>query len=118
MNAIHSVDRRPDGPDFVHSWRRGRRAHAVAPLAGMLVLALANCRLEAARQRARRWIETQRTFFFKDSDFAAALCAGRYPDIRAFAREGLRLLAIDEATAQAPETDAGRGFFKVPRILG
>ena len=27
-------------------------------------------------------------------------------------------LPADEATAQAPEADAGRGFFKVPRVPG
>jgi len=65
-----------------------------------LVLALANCGFEPARQQARQWITEQKTILFKDSDFVVALIASPQADTREFARETLRTVMLLEPFAQ------------------
>jgi len=66
-----------------------------------LVLALAGCGLERARAKAHEWIRAGRQLFFADTDFIVALVASRFADTRAFARESLRAIALEESAAHA-----------------
>lgn len=59
-----------------------------------LVCALANCALERARLQSHRWIEVQRTFFFDDPEFTAALISSPHSDTRLFARDSLRAVNV------------------------
>ena len=65
-----------------------------------LVLAIANCILDTAREQAYKWIEAQREYFFSSSDFIAALVTSIQPDTRAFARKLLSSSILNESTAQ------------------
>jgi len=73
----------------------------------MLVLALANCGLERARQQAHRWIQTQPSFFFEDTDFIVALLGSRHADTRQFAGDALRAVTLSDSAASAV---IGRSF--------
>ena len=66
-----------------------------------LVLALANCGVERARQKAHSWIRAQRSFFFEDNDFVAALVGSPHADTRAFARESLQGITLSATAAEA-----------------
>lgn len=66
-----------------------------------LVLAFAHCSLERARAQARQWIEAQRSLFFKESDFAAAMLCSQHADMRTFAREAMRSVSLDDSTQEA-----------------
>ncbi|MCG8649024.1 MAG: hypothetical protein MI861_04280, partial [Pirellulales bacterium] len=66
-----------------------------------LVLALANCSMDAARNQSHRWIETQRALYFSDLDFVYALITSVFADTRAFARDSLRIVGLHGADAQA-----------------
>lgn len=65
-----------------------------------LVLALASCAFDRARQQARQWIDDQRYVFFKDNEFIVALVVNAYADTRAFAREALHREILTEQNAQ------------------
>ena len=65
-----------------------------------LVLAVANCIFDAAREQAYQWIEAQREYFFSSSDFIAELVTSKQSDTRAFARRLLSSSILDESTAQ------------------
>lgn len=66
-----------------------------------LVAAMAQCRLDAAREQARKWIQEQPAVFLKETDFAAALLCSPHADMRAFARDTLRTVRLDDAEAAA-----------------
>jgi hypothetical protein len=66
-----------------------------------LVLALANCDLERARLAAHKWIHDGRAVLFQDTDFLVAVVAARFADTRVAARDSLRTITLDEATAHA-----------------
>ena len=65
-----------------------------------LVLAVANCILNTAREQAYQWIEAQREYFFSSSDFIADLVTSNHADTRAFARRLLSSSILNESTAQ------------------
>ncbi len=65
-----------------------------------LILALANCVLQAGRTQGYQWIEHKREFFLEDSNFIAALVISQYSDTRAFARRLLSSSILSEATAR------------------
>ncbi len=51
-----------------------------------LILALANCLSQIARNQAYHWIEEQREFFLEDRHFITALVTSQQSDTRAFVR--------------------------------
>jgi hypothetical protein len=65
-----------------------------------LVLALADCAVERGRRQALQWIAAQPAQFFADNDFAVTLATSPQADVRAFARDALRGVALNEARAQ------------------
>ena len=65
-----------------------------------LVLAVANCILNTAREQAYQWIEAQREYFFSSSEFIADLVTSKQADTRAFARRLLSSSILNESTAQ------------------
>lgn len=65
-----------------------------------LVLAVANCILQPARIQAYRWIESQREYFFQESDFIASLVTSKESDTRAFVRRLLSSSILGDATAR------------------
>ncbi|MDJ0690208.1 MAG: WGR domain-containing protein [Xenococcaceae cyanobacterium MO_188.B32] len=67
---------------------------------GELVLAVTNCILSTARERAYQWIEAQREYFLESSDFIAGLVTSLQADTRAFARKLLSSSILSESTAR------------------
>ena len=65
-----------------------------------LVLAVTNCILSTARERAYQWIETQREYFLESSDFIVDLITSIQADTRAFARKLLSSSILNQSTAQ------------------
>ncbi len=65
-----------------------------------LILALANCLSQSARNQAYHWIEEQREFFTEDSNFITALVISQQSDTRAFVRRLLSLFIVGDRTAK------------------
>lgn len=66
-----------------------------------LVLALANCSVDRARQQAHQWIGEQKQLILKNNELIAALIASPYADTRSFVRDALRQVTLPEADARA-----------------
>lgn len=67
----------------------------------VLVLALATCAFQPAREQAFDWISAAPSRFFADSEFAAGLVCGLHADARTFARNCLRNVTLTEDQSQA-----------------
>lgn len=65
-----------------------------------LILALANCLSETARNQAFRWIEEQRSHFVIDSNAIASLVTSPHADTRQFARRLLSSSILSDTTAK------------------
>lgn len=65
-----------------------------------LILALANCLSEPARNQAFRWIEEQRERFVVDSNAIAFLVTSQHADTRQFARRLLSSSILSDTTAK------------------
>jgi hypothetical protein len=65
-----------------------------------LILALANCLSQSARNQAYHWIEEKREFFVEDSNFITALVISQQSDTRAFVRRLLSSFIIGDRTAR------------------
>lgn len=70
-----------------------------------LVLALINCRLGAARQQAKAWVDANRNSFFADNDFVFAVLTSPFADSRAI---GLNSLYAVPSKREHVEIAAGR----------
>jgi hypothetical protein len=67
----------------------------------LLIVAVANCRLERARQRAHSWIEFHRETFLGDGELLLSLIASPYSDTRQYVSRQLQLAFFDEEKAKA-----------------
>jgi hypothetical protein len=67
----------------------------------VLIVAVANCRLEGARQRAHTWVETHRDAFLGDGDLLLSLIASPYSDTRQYISRQMQLAFFDEEKAKA-----------------
>ncbi len=65
-----------------------------------LILALANCPSEPARNQAYQWIEEQREHFLKDSYFIANLITSPHKDTRQFTKKLLNSAIIKDTVAK------------------
>ena len=66
-----------------------------------LVLALANCGVQAARNQAHTWIQDQLAVFFSESNFIVALLGSPHADTRSFARTQLLSARLDATQSEA-----------------
>ena len=65
-----------------------------------LILALANCLSQRARNQAYKWIEKKQDYFLKDSSFICGLVTSNQSETRQFAKTFLGKAVINESTAQ------------------
>lgn len=65
-----------------------------------LLIALANCAFEPARQQAHQWIKEQQKVLFQSTDFIFAIASSSFADTREFARDALKKAKLSEADAQ------------------
>lgn len=66
-----------------------------------LLLAVAECRLASARDKARGWIDQKRLQLAQDTRFMAGLVASQHRENRELARNMLRVAVLTERAAQA-----------------
>ncbi len=66
-----------------------------------LILALVSAAYRPAREQAFAWVRDNPAAFFQSSDFTVALVSSSQADTRAFARETLRNVSLNETTARA-----------------
>ncbi|MBV6621668.1 MAG: WGR domain-containing protein [Rivularia sp. (in: Bacteria)] len=65
-----------------------------------LIIALANCLSERARNQAYKWIEEKQDYFLEDSSFITALILSYHSDTRQFAKRFLGNAIIPDSSAQ------------------
>ncbi|MGB3641031.1 MAG: WGR domain-containing protein, partial [Rivularia sp. (in: cyanobacteria)] len=65
-----------------------------------IIIALANCLSERARNQAYKWIEEKQDYFLEDSSFITALVISNHSETRQFAKHFLSKANINDSTAQ------------------
>lgn len=100
LTAVRMLLRAPYEPTLALGFDLAVMRYDAAHPDRELLLALATCNYQRAREQSFAWIDRQRDLL-REPSFAAALAGSAFADTRGFARGALKQVSLTDAEAQA-----------------